>query len=598
MFFSNKRIRQTFPVFSFLVLLTMASSSLSAQSPPSINSLSVPSSVKEMGIRLASVSASDPDGDPITYTWSFESDATGQAHFFDTPTASYSKTLSGSNKKNVIFGVGNPLTLPEGPSAMQGQQFTVRVEVSDGSNTVAKTALVTVSGFNQKPIITLDTRGMGTRAEPKVSPGAVSLTASQSYDPDGSPIRFAWKLAGVSGGYVCPGGILVVFGKETDKPSLPIPNVSAKPNSPMKFTFSYRVIDQMYTLKGTAAGYGASPSGCEDSGGDDGGGEDNPPPQVSINASATQAIGGDVVIMTGVIDDPADTHTQSWMQLDNTTPVALSSATDSSTAFVAPNANALLKFRFTATDSADQSASADIAILVSPNPNGGGGGSGDGGSGDGGSGDGGSGDGGGGDEGTGSGGSAGSNSGCSGLNLPAVATVPAAYTITEALHGQIHASDASDPDNTPGNPINGQAASPGVTFLWSITSGLSLMSDQSLEGRTTATVGFTAPQVETDTTFGLELYAQDARGCGTRYPIELIVQDEVVNNDPTLVLHYQVQGQDISGQVPAGNITVDSPATILLDASESSDPDDDPITISWEKSTETLTSGSTVLSAE
>ena len=262
--------------------------------------------------------------------------------------------------------------------------------------------------------------------------------------------------------------------------------------------------------------------------------------------------------MTGVIDDPADTHTQSWMQLDNTTPVALSSATDSSTAFVAPNANALLKFRFTATDSADQSASADIAILVSPNPNGGGGGSGDGGSGDGGSGDGGSGDGGsgdggGGDEGTGSGGSTGSNSGCSGLNLPAVATVPAAYTITEALHGQIHASDASDPDNTPGNPINGQAASPGVTFLWSITSGLSLMSDQSLEGRTTATVGFTAPQVETDTTFGLELYAQDARGCGTRYPIELIVQDEVVNNDPTLVLHYQVQGQDISGQVPAGN---------------------------------------------
>ena len=463
------------------------------------------------------------------------------------------------------------------------------MEASDGSSTVAVTALVTVSGFNQKPIIALDTRGMGTRQEPKVSPAAVSLTASQSYDPDRTPVRFAWKLAGYSGGYVCPGGVLVLFGKETDKPSLPIPKVSATPNSPMTFTFSYRVIDQMYNVSGTVPGYAASPNGCADSGGDDSGGGDNPPPQVSVNASTTQATGGDVVIMSGTIDDPGDTHTQSWMQLDNTTPVALSSTTDLNTAFVAPNVNALLKFRFTATDSAGQSASADIAILVSPNPDGGGGG----GSGDGG---GGSGDGGSSDDGTGSGTSTGSNSGCSGLNLPAVATVPATYTIRESLHGQIQASDASDPDNTPGAPINGEATPPGVTFLWSITNGQGLMSDQGLQGRTTATVSFTAPQVEADTTFGLELHAQDATGCGTRYPIELIVQDEVVNNDPTLVLTYQVEGQDISGQVPAGDITVASPATILLDASDSSDPDGDPITLSWEKSSETLTSGSTVLS--
>ena len=641
MFCSNKRIIPIFPVFTFLLLATLVGSSISAQSPPSINSFSVPGSVKEMGIVLASVRASDPDGDPITYTWSFESDPTGQAYFFDTPTARYSKTLSGSNKTLVIFGVGDPGLGPPGPTGVQGQQFRVRVEASDGSSTVAVTALVTVSGFNQKPIIALDTRGMGTRQEPKMSPAAVSLTASQSYDPDRTPVRFAWKLVGYSGGYVCPGGVLVLFGKETDKPSLPIPKVSATPNSPMTFTFSYRVIDQMYTVGGTVPGYAASPNGCADSGGDDSGGGDNPPPQVSVNASATQATGGDVVIMSGTIDDPGDTHTQSWMQLDNTTPVALSSTTDLNTAFVAPNVNALLKFRFTATDSAGQSASADIAILVSPNPDGGGGGgsgdggggggsgdggsgdggSGDGGSGDGGSGDGGSGDGGSGDggsggggsgdggsgdggsgdggssdDGTGSGTSTGSNSGCSGLNLPAVATVPATYTIRESLHGQIQASDASDPDNTPGAPINGQATPSGVTFLWSITNGQGLMSDQGLQGRTTATVSFTAPQVEADTTFGLELHAQDATGCGTRYPIELIVQDEVVNNDPTLVLSYQVEGQDISGQVPAGDITVASPATILLDASDSSDPDGDPITLSWEKSSETLTSGSTVLS--
>ena len=412
------------------------------------------------------------------------------------------------------------------------------LDSSDGSNTVAKTALLTVSGFNQKPVITLDTRGMGTQAEPKVSPAALSLIASLSHDPDGSLLGFAWKLGGYSGGAVCPGGILVLFGKETDRPSLPVPRLSATPNSPMSFTFVYRVIDGMYFLIGTARGWAASPNGCNDSGGDDGEDGDNPLPQVSVTSSTTQARGGDVVIMTGAIDDSGDTHTQSWMQLDNTTPVALSSMIDLNTAFVAPNVNALLKFRFTATDSAGQSGSADIAILVSTNPDGGGGGgsgdggsgdgeSGDGESGDGESGDGGSGDGGSGDEGTGSGASTGTNSGCSGLNLPAVATVPAAYTITETLHGQIHAGDASDPDNTPGAPINGQATPPGVTFLWSITNGQGQMSDQSLQGRTAATVGFTAPQVEADTTFGLELYALDARGCETRYPIELIVQDEV-----------------------------------------------------------------------
>ena len=387
---------------------------------------------------VASVSASDPDGDSITYAWSFESDPTGQAHFFDNSTAAYSKTLSGPSRTVVLLGIGNPGEGPGGPTGIEGQQVTVLVEASDGSSTVAATSVITVSGFNQKPIVTLRTEGMGTRTEPKVSPAALSLTASETFDPEGEPIRFAWQLAGYAGGSVCPGGVLVLFGKETDKPSLPVPKVSATPNNPMRFTFLYRLFDGMYQLAGTVNGYGASPNGCADSGGDDGGDEENPVPQVSVSSSTTQATAGDVVILTGAIDDPGDTHTQSWMQLDNTTPVALSSTTDLNTGFVAPNANALLKFRFSATDSAGQSASADIAILVTASSGGDGGngdggngdggngdgGSGDGGNGDGGNGDGGNGDGGNGDEGTGSGTSTGANSGCSGLNLPAIATVP------------------------------------------------------------------------------------------------------------------------------------------------------------------------------
>ena len=226
------------------------------------------------------------------------------------------------------------------------------------------------------------------------------------------------------------------------------------------------------------------------------------------------------------------------------------------------------------------------------------GGAGDGGSGDGGSGDGGSGDGGNGDgQGSGSGTSTGSNTGCSGLNLPAVATVPAAYTITEGLFGKVEASEASDPDNTPGAPINGLPGPPVVNFLWSVTSGQGVMDNNSLQGSTTSAVGFTAPEVDEDTTFGLALTVTDVRGCGSTYPVDLVVQNEIVNNAPTIVLTYEVQGQGVSGQAPAGGVSVVSPAEILLDASGSSDPDGDAISVAWQSEGD-LTGGSSVLSQD
>ena len=569
----------------------MAARSLSAQSSPTIHSFSVPGSVKEMGRAGAWVNASDPDGDSLIYTWSFESDPTGKAIFYNPLERGFGSVLSGPEFSTVTFGVGDLGEGPpgEGPTDVQGETIRLRLDVSDGTGTATVTSFgnFEVSGFNQKPVVNLDLAGLGTRDDPVLYPGGISVSAVGSFDPDGvsgKDFAWVWSIGQVSGGTTCPGASgFTLFLSDSAVPVLSIPRVSNRPRNPLTAELIYHFIEGLYLMNGSVTGYFASPNGCSDSGGDDGGGEENPLPQVSVNSSTSHATAGDIVIMTGVIDDPGDTHTHSWMQLDNTTPVALSSTTDLNTAFVAPDVNTLLRFRFLATDSAGQSASADIAVLVSANSGGGDGGSGDGGSGG---------------EGTGSGDSTGTNSGCSGLNLPAIATVPATYTIRENRPGQIHASNASDPDNTPGTPIAGPTPPPGVTLSWSITIGQGLMSDQSLQGRTTATVSFTAPQVEVDTTFGLELHTQDAKGCGTRYPIELIVQNEGVNNDPTLVLSYQVDGQDISGQVPAGNITVASPATILLDASESSDPDDDPITFSWEKSAETLTSGSTLLSPE
>ena len=78
-------------IHGVLVLVFLTSSLALAQSPPNV-SLSAPGTVKEMGIQNASVSASDPDGDPLTINWSFDSDPSGQAYYFSAATAAYTKT--------------------------------------------------------------------------------------------------------------------------------------------------------------------------------------------------------------------------------------------------------------------------------------------------------------------------------------------------------------------------------------------------------------------------------------------------------------------------------------------------------------------------
>ena len=346
----------------------------------------------------------------------------------------------------------------------------------------------------------------------------------------------------------------------------------------MRIFFIYRVLDGMYILEGQVAGWAASPNGCSDGGGGGGGG--NTPPTVSASASTGNASWGENVSLFGTINDPdsGDTHTRSWTQIKTSAEpsVAIINSGSSNASFTAPSVNTTLRFRFTATDSSNASDSDDVQVLISQQ---GGGGGGSGGSG----------------TGTSTGTISGS-AGCGQSNLPATASVPATYTISEGFQGQIQATNGDDPDNSPGGCINGVCEPAGVKYAWTVTDGKGLMSNGSLSGRTTSLVSFTAPQVTANTTIGLQLAALDATGCGNLYPINLVVENFIVNNNPNVILTYDVQGQNLTGDAPSGNIVVASPATIDLDASGSSDPDDDPITFAWQKSNESLSSGSTVLS--
>ncbi len=107
---------------------------------------------------FASVSTSDPDGDPLTVNWTFDPDPTGQAYFFNSTSGAFSKTLSGNF---VGIGAGEPGPDPPNPS-LQGKNFKVKVSVSDGVDTVVRTRQVSVIGLNEKPIVAVNAAGMGT----------------------------------------------------------------------------------------------------------------------------------------------------------------------------------------------------------------------------------------------------------------------------------------------------------------------------------------------------------------------------------------------------------------------------------------------------
>ena len=135
--------------------------------PPTASAGGPYAGVRNQPITFDGTGSSDPDGDPLTYSWDFGDGATGTG-----PTPSHAYTSLGV--------------------------FTVTLVVSDGVlSSPPAAAPVTIS--NQPPSANAGGPYSGTRTQPVLFSGAGSS------DPDGDPLTYAWSFGdGAVGSGVAP----------------------------------------------------------------------------------------------------------------------------------------------------------------------------------------------------------------------------------------------------------------------------------------------------------------------------------------------------------------------------------------------------------
>ena len=135
--------------------------------PPTASAGGPYAGVRNQPITFDGTGSSDPDGDPLTYSWDFGDGATGTG-----PTPSHAYTSLGV--------------------------FTVTLVVSDGAlSSPPAAAPVTIS--NQSPSANAGGPYSGTRTQPVLFSGAGSS------DPDGDSLTYAWSFGdGAVGSGVAP----------------------------------------------------------------------------------------------------------------------------------------------------------------------------------------------------------------------------------------------------------------------------------------------------------------------------------------------------------------------------------------------------------
>ena len=254
---------------------------------------------EQAGVSLDGSGSSDPDGDPITYSW--------------TQTSGPAVSLSGADTATPSFDA------PVGPATLEFE-----LTVDDGEASDTDTVAVNVkapAGENTPPIAdagpdqTVDSEQAG-----------VSLDGSGSTDPDGDPITYSWTQTS--------GPAVSLSGADTATPSFDAPV------GPATLEFELEVCDaEPLCDTDTVAVNVNAPAG------------ENTPPIADAGADQTVASeqAGVTLDGSGSTDPDGDPITYSWTQTSGPA-VSLSGADTATPSFDAPVGPATLEFELEVCD--------------------------------------------------------------------------------------------------------------------------------------------------------------------------------------------------------------------------------------------------------
>ncbi|OJT25841.1 hypothetical protein BO221_08325 [Archangium sp. Cb G35] len=379
---------------------------LNVNRAPTVNA-GLDGSAGERGSYTLSGSASDADGDTLSYLWTQVS---------GTPVA-----LSNYDKASATFAT---------PEVAFDEVLTFRLTVSDGQNSVSDTVDVVIHDVNRAPVVTASSVTVDERS-------TASLVASAS-DADGDALTYSWVQ--VSGSPV------TLSGANTATATFSAGEVSADSVLTFRVTVSDGKATATQDVVVNVRQVNLAPTV---NAGVDG----------SVNEHASYTLSG------SASDADGDTLSYSWVQVSGTA-VALSGATSATATFTAPEtaSGETLTFRLTVSDG-KASVSDTVNVVVVP------------------------------------------------VNRAPVVTSPA-VTVDERSTASLVAT-ASDPD--------GDA----LTYSWTQVSGTPV----TLSGANTATATFTTPETASGETLTFRVTVSDGEASATQ---DVVVTVRHVNRAPTV----------------------------------------------------------------